>query len=145
MRRLWKVLGGEFLIFYIMTASSGHQEHRGCMWLPLIWASVEISGHKEILLFWSRHLLMMPETEMLRLEYQRITNQTKQAAQPTLDRTTIFTGHKSQGIIWKYASWNSFLSTNMERSPAEIMLFFGHLTKKTWSMSKRQRDTEKSR
>lgn len=33
---------------------------------------------KRFLLFWSRHPPMMPETEMLRLEYQRITNQTKQ-------------------------------------------------------------------
>lgn len=48
------------------------------MWLPLIWAGVEISGHIGSL-FWIRHLSMKPETEMLMLEYQRITNQTKRA------------------------------------------------------------------
>lgn len=67
----------------------------------------------------------MLATEMLRLEYQRTTSQTKQAwfLNLLLIRATISIGHKSQGFIWKYASWNSFLSTNMKRSPAEICFF----------------------
>lgn len=84
---------------------------------------------------------------------QGITNETKQAWFPDLlsIRTTISIGHKSQGSIWKYTSWNSFLSTHVEHSLAEICFFFffffsffGHSIKETWSMRKRQRDTEKS-
>lgn len=143
MKSPWRgVLG----FFYIMTSCSGHQEHRGRVWLSLIWASVEISGHKGSL-FWIRHLPMKPETEMLRLKYQRITNQTKRAWLLNLllieQPFPLATSHEES--FGKMHVEIHFLSTNMEHSPAEIMLFFGHLTKETWSMSKRQRDMEKSR
>lgn len=61
---------------------------------------VEVSGHRGSL-FWLRHLQRMPETQMLRLACQRITNHTKQVwfLNPISRRTTISTGHESQAFI----------------------------------------------
>lgn len=103
---------------YMLTSSSGHQEHTGCMY-------VELSGHQGSP-FWCWHLQRVPETRMPRLEYWKITNQTRQACflNLLLIRTTISIGHESQEFIWKHESWKSFLSTNLEPSPAEISSLF---------------------
>ena len=103
------------------------------------WTQVEISSH-EGSLFQCRHLQRTPETQMLRLACQRITNQTKEALllSPVSGRTSISIGHVSQSFIKKCPSWNLLLSTQQEHPPAEICFFLGHLTKETWRISKTQ-------
>lgn len=108
------------------------------MWLHLVWRVLKCQATRAGS-SWFRHLQRMPETQMLRSACHSVTSQTKQPwfLSLLLVRGTVSTNHKSQGLIWKYTSWNSSLSTHTERSLAEICFFF------FWSFDKGDMEYEK--